>query len=1413
MSTASWLTIGSSFKKPAGNLSVLDAVLDNEIAGKQDAVAIPNDIADVDSTIELEHRSESRKKSKKKSKRHKHHSHRKKKHKKKRHRKSSRRHSSTSSTSSSEYTAHAASNVAFEIDSLGDRSNITYGALDPKKVPAYGVFSKFTRDALGAACVFNKRDLKNIHAEEVAFMKQKKKSGDKSSQIVARSSNNRYFDHENTSQVSNVNFRRFHLATSARRREDAESKLNKSPLKRKSRFDSLRSTAEIGHDNRTLRERAFIAVPPLDDITKPDDVSAWGTRDAGNRLASSPSPHTLVALTESERIEAYLKRETTIHLARIEEARRLAESQVHGTRGVSDVSPEPWLDFVRFQRDAFALRASVKVLTHNARKAQLRLLSEKQAAILRRALDVPGLESNEELWLSLARVIQSAEVVQHGGVQEQGASTEIETFWQQSLLHQNAPLKANPRAWLAYIRFKMDVEFSIDVIRSCFSEALHSTMSSLDVGPYGRKGQGIMALLVTYSEFERGLGYSERALATLQAAFEYHCSVPPVAAVQDKPESVQLKFFQAFWDSEHPRVGDALESGWTHWLQQKAPQLFATKSKSSPPQGWIDISRITETSQQCLLKWWRTTKFEHIGTMTGSSNAKASSTPMCERAPAEAPSPSAHTSSSKHTGSTSTHPQPPSIETRMVYSSVHGFRIPMPSATTQKTDYMRILKELDDVNVSKEVIQDPSSLARLGGRGRSHSSPRNISLERQHEEKVPRQILNQWLAREDRLCMNRWSPVRSVVDPREAETPHRAIFFDTLSSTICHAASDNKSLSRMWGLGIGVEVLAYAGCSFRSTSSITDMEHAKLASVQSLTDPVLSDFFDPRGERCRLWCDGGALLSPQVLDMQFARTYKSEVGSRFDNNSDVLPNLLSNATISRQQFLRRSFLRLLAEFPRCSSLLCAYISFEWQVLTRPLTLVLTSSTLQRMFSKEALNDATILLQKQRQRAREVCKYAFAASPLAKDDLRVWAAFASCEWQYGGDSSSAEKIVFKAMSLAKHLPKHCQREVSLVYWTLADRLLWTRRHRSTARLNERQPETAVAAFILVAASRALHESNSTDIQADISTIKMQCKRLRKGRSSLDTCIVSPPLLLKARQQYLALINSEFERESQIRSLPPTPVDEHNVIGTLPPLLYIAVSAAWLEYIIGGIHAAFSFLQSIIERVIQVRNQRAWQGLTMKEDPTIIYEEWLRMMVLRLRWDHERIGGALPVAFLRSFSQSSLESFPINRFFLQSFASTHKQARMQLQVRQLWNRTVDAGLLPSDAGGTFASLLALVMYVSAAAPGDHALSKSRRLVRFLEDVWLTSANGRQSALIWRLYLAIELITSEKNRSYPKRIKRLYLRALRACPGSRSIWVDAVRQLDGVIDCAQRQQWLESALRRGIRLHSFPEFGRTD
>lgn len=192
------------------------------------------------------------------------------------------------------------------------------------------------------------------------------------------------------------------------------------------------------------------------------------------------------------------------------------------------------------------------------------------------------------------------------------------------------------------------------------------------------------ALLSTLNELaaiEAAGGHSEISIAHWQAVLEFALNAP--SSVAPKPLPTRLKFFEAYWESDHPRIGDCdivTGSGWSQWLQQK---LAGVDSDAPQPSDWEPLqSRAAVKSSEG----------EVWGVLGVDETLGAVDEP-------EAPL-SLYDALGGSSSSTETSADGSRIE--MVYSALHGYRIPMRVGPTDDETtsafYLKILGELREEN-------------------------------------------------------------------------------------------------------------------------------------------------------------------------------------------------------------------------------------------------------------------------------------------------------------------------------------------------------------------------------------------------------------------------------------------------------------------------------------------------------------------------------------------------------------------------------------------------------------------------------------------------------------------------------------------------------------------------------------------
>jgi len=163
----------------------------------------------------------------------------------------------------------------------------------------------------------------------------------------------------------------------------------------------------------------------------------------------------------------------------------------------------------------------------------------------------------------------------------------------------------SPGLWKAYLAFFQSnfSSFTMSALRTLYGQAIKILLKSkglYTIGTAKHRALEERALLIalTYCSVERQAGYAERALAVLQALLEVNFKCPPKLQPQTLTREAFHSFFQAFWDSEVPRIGEENAEGWASWHakveeKRKNTQIVADYDPSKPT---VDEDDIEEKS-------------------------------------------------------------------------------------------------------------------------------------------------------------------------------------------------------------------------------------------------------------------------------------------------------------------------------------------------------------------------------------------------------------------------------------------------------------------------------------------------------------------------------------------------------------------------------------------------------------------------------------------------------------------------------------------------------------------------------------------------------------------------------------------------------------------------------------------------
>ncbi|KAM6274791.1 nuclear exosome regulator NRDE2 isoform 2-T3 [Porphyrio hochstetteri] len=249
-----------------------------------------------------------------------------------------------------------------------------------------------------------------------------------------------------------------------------------------------------------------------------------------------------------------------------------------------------WMEFVSFQDELMrgpGLYASKG--EQEVRRKSLKLVLEKKLAILERAIE--SNPSNVEL--KLARLKVCTEFWEPPALVKE---------WQKLIfLHPN-----NPELWKKYLLFCQSqfTTFSVSKINSLYGKCL-TTLAAVQDGSMvshpllpGTE-EAMLAIFLQQCHFLRQAGHSEKAVSLFQALIDFTFFKPD--SVKDLPTRGQVEFFEPFWDSGEPRIGEKGARGWKAWMHQQEKGGWIALKPDDDEEEEIDDDQ--EIKDKTLPKW------------------------------------------------------------------------------------------------------------------------------------------------------------------------------------------------------------------------------------------------------------------------------------------------------------------------------------------------------------------------------------------------------------------------------------------------------------------------------------------------------------------------------------------------------------------------------------------------------------------------------------------------------------------------------------------------------------------------------------------------------------------------------------------------------------------------------------------
>ena len=215
-----------------------------------------------------------------------------------------------------------------------------------------------------------------------------------------------------------------------------------------------------------------------------------------------------------------------------------------------------WLEFLDFQRDARVWTGEESCATGKA----LRAMNERKLAIFERALE--NNPASVELLMGHLALLQ-----------EMDRDPQIILKQWKDLVFR---MPNQPLLWIKYSEFcRMQLTtFSTSSLARLYQKSI-TTLTAIQEGvikshqPEPNTAPQLLALFAQYCHSLAEASHSEKAIACFQALLEYNLCCPDQLKHSDgTPITYKQKiaFFEPFWDSGAPRLGEKGASGWKQWM-------------------------------------------------------------------------------------------------------------------------------------------------------------------------------------------------------------------------------------------------------------------------------------------------------------------------------------------------------------------------------------------------------------------------------------------------------------------------------------------------------------------------------------------------------------------------------------------------------------------------------------------------------------------------------------------------------------------------------------------------------------------------------------------------------------------------------------------------------------------------------
>ncbi|CAM9579173.1 unnamed protein product [Chrysoparadoxa australica] len=431
----------------------------------------------------------------------------------------------------------------------------------------------------------------------------------------------------------------------------------------------------------------------------------------------------------------------------------------------------------------------------------------------------------------------------------------------------------------------------------------------------------------------------------------------------------------------------------------------------------------------------------------------------------------------------------------------------------------------------------------------------------------------------------------------------------------------------------------------------------------------------------------------------------------------------------------------------------------------------------------------------RQRARSLLEDASSSDP------RLWSEYARVEEGLGG-AEEAARVAGKALASVSMRQQSGGLELCWVLFRLLLRLPL-----SDAGQAARGEAALPTAFSHEARQQALHALASM-AEGKYERPKRKGKKGSRANNVEDQLQLLPPTrALKVKALFTSLLASEAK---VLRST------EQGVCsaGDSCSFFYYAIGYSWFQYLTNGVDAAAAAVREVIELAgvtyvpensmsVWQWPELQWQYINPWSSLGLCLSRYCRSYCEMFLWIGRLERGTSP-SHLRCAVLNGLQFFPQDPALLATLVSSESSNG---SLQRLWHYVQQIFRRGSMGGMEWMFVLACEVQrcrrgVSCDRGGwGHA--EHERLHRLLE-VAVTQPEGRTMPLLWEFY-----VRCEARAGHLSRAKRIYFRAVHACPSSKALWMLAFRRLSlrSAFSQPSLDDLLSTVLEKSIRLRTLP------